>query len=157
MHLVALESVLSYPVPAWRGDSRYLRFLVYRCLGADPRHSLTYPPHARVSIEYPSGRLVEYTDLGFSVGKGSGLDQDPLGETPSTGLGFVRFVAKQSALFSALDAVIPLLGRGGLSVSEQASARELRDLYGTLVEPGLLPYYRALEPDFFDWLDRVAG
>ncbi len=156
-HLFSLESVLSYPVPSSRESGTFLRFLVYRRGRTRPgQPGQVYRPYAHLSIEYPSGRLAEYSDLRFTEGAPASPTAELIGETPNpatTDLSFDEIVSMRSDLFTAIEAVMPLMGKRTLTTQEQSSVVKCRELFETLVETGLLPYYRTLNPDFFELLE----
>lgn len=159
-HLVPMESILSFPVPARREGRVYLRFHIYQ-RGPAPQGQPRpiYRPHARLSVEYPTGRPVEYVDLLFA----EGAPATPSSEVVGAGLNpalvelsFPEVIAKRSALFEALEAIVPLLGRESLTAEERGKVADGRTLWESVVEPGLQPFYRALNPAFFDWLHSAG-
>ena len=159
-HLIPLEAVLSYPVPSQEEDRVYLRFLVYR-RGIVSRGQLrpVYRPHARLSVDYPSGQLVEYTDFRFADGAPESPVSEQVGEFPHpavASLSFQEMIADQSAFFEAIEAIIPLVGKSELDAEGQRIVARYQELWDILVEPGLQPFYRALDADFFEWLERSA-
>lgn len=159
-HLISMESVLSFPVPTRRRDATYLRFIVYRRGEAiEGKARPVYRPYARLSIEYPSGRLVEYLDLRFSQNLPPSGTAEPIGEAPNPAmatLSFQEVVAKHSALLAAIEAMIPLVGQRHLTTDQLGIVTVFRQLFQTVIEPGLEPYYRALDPSFFDWLENIT-
>jgi len=63
--LVTLEATFSYPIPYFNGGQVYLRLLVFN-KGRAQAESNQLPirrPHARVSAEFVSGKLVEHNGL----------------------------------------------------------------------------------------------
>ncbi|MBN1659136.1 MAG: hypothetical protein JXA93_12065 [Anaerolineae bacterium] len=159
-HLIPLEAVLSYPVPSRRGDLTYLKFLVYR-RGIAPRGAMrpVYRPHARLSVEYPTGQLVEYVDLRFADGAPVSPLAEQVGEFPHlqiANLSFQEMIAERSAFFDAIEGIIPLVGRRDLTEDDRQIVARYRALFDMLVEPGLKPFYRALDTEFFEWLEMMA-
>ena len=153
-YLIPLESVLAYPIPVVEKSGRVLlKFLVYQ-RGVAPRGTPrpVYPPHARITIEYPSGRLVEYVDLR------SQEHVNAVGEFPHTaiaGQSVKDVLEKQADIYQLTDSLIDLIGREPNTNHERNIVTAYKELLATLFEPGLLPFYRELNPDFFEWLDSV--
>lgn len=160
-HLVSLESVFSYPVPYQRGERTYLRFLVYRRGKASGNQArAVYRPYARASILFPSGRPVEYVDLYFAEGAPAGPTAEQVGTFPNPAmadLSFDEVVKERSALFAALESVIPFMGRPSLTTEERAAVVRYQELFQALVEPGLEPHYDGLNPRFSEWIEAVTA
>lgn len=152
-YLISLESVLAYPIPFLESDTVYLKFIVYQ-RGWAPSGSPkpVYPPHARLTIEYPSGRLVEYLDLTQKI------SSESVGEYPHptiANLSIKEILAKKADFFSMTEAIIPLLGRTPINTEELGIVNKYTDLANTLIEPSLRPFYRELNPALFKWLDAA--
>ncbi len=155
--LVALESTLSYPIPYANRGQVYLRFFVFD-KGRAQANSGQVPvhrPHARVSAEYETGKLVEYVDLRFEEGQPVAQARDVIGFYPHeamANLSFEMAKAARTSLFYHTQQVIPLLGRTALSTEEMRIVHVYRETFEQVVEPCLRPHYEALSPAFFAWL-----
>lgn len=155
-HLIPMESVLSFPVPHIEGDQAYLRFFVYQ-RGSAPKGQPrpVYRPYVRLSVEYPSGRLVEFVELSFVEGmpEGPATEQvDVALDFSVRGLTFDDVVAARTALFRATENMVHLLQQVGVSGLTADAYAEYKRLFDILVEPGLKSYYRALNPLLFPFL-----
>ncbi len=149
-----LESALSWPVPVvenhtLRLDAFY--FGVQRVAG--PGTSRARPPLARLSASFPSARLLlfirrEYTELfpGLPMSGDLGLlsngDMQP-----------AERMQARSELFSLYTEILNQYPQDSDVQARQAFA----SAFWRLAEPGLLPYYHALNPHFFEWLSRNIG
>jgi len=147
-----IESAISLPVPVWLGDRLCLAafyFGVQR--SASPAQSQAMPPLARLTATYPDCRLMgfvhrEMKDL-FP-----GLPTDgPLGELPGGGPAEgKRIINARRALLAAYGPVLE--GYRSKEFSAEARQAFLKDFMAVAESP-LLLYYRALNPDFFAWLE----
>jgi hypothetical protein len=153
-YLIPLESVLAYPIPVVEKSGRVLlKFVAYQRGGAprgEPRP--VYPPHARITVEYPSGRLVEYVDL-RSQGQ-----VDAVGKYPHTAIANISvkdILEKKADLYQLTDSLIDLIGRVPNTDHERNLVIAYKEFMATLFEPGLLSFYRELNPAFFEWLESV--
>lgn len=152
-YLIPLESVVAYPIPANEGNAIFLKFLVYQ-RGWSPRGTPkpVYPPHARIAIEYPSGKLVEYLDLTYKN------QIDPVGEYPHSSIANLSvkdILALQTDFYALTEALIPLIGHPDPSSEEKEIVKRYKGLAEILMEPSLNLYYRELNPGFFEWLDLI--
>jgi hypothetical protein len=160
-HLISLEAALSYPVPSLRENGMYLRFLVYR-RGKASRGQFrpVYRPYARLGIEYPSGRWVEYADLRFTENAPVDPTAESVGEAPNPAIADLSFdetVALRSSFFAALESIVPLVEQVQLPAEQRIYVATYRELFDRLVEPGLRPYYQALSPSFFRWVEAIGS
>lgn len=61
-------------------------------------------------------------------------------------------------IYDVLDVLLPFFADDVAFSPEAAkAAAEFRDLFPHVCEPGLLPYYMAVAPDFFAWVDKNAS
>ena len=152
-YLIPLESILAYPIPVLENNIVYLKFIVYQ-RGWSPSGTPRplYPPHANLTIEYPTGRLIDYADISHKV------SSDPVGEYPHAAIASLsvkEMLAKKSDFYSLTESLIPLLGRSPENQEERDTIQKYKELANTLFEPGLRPFYRELNPALFKWLDAV--
>ena len=150
-YLIPLESVLGYPIPSLDEEKKYINFLVYQ-RGWAPRGTPrpVFPPHARLKIEFPSGRLIEYIDLTHKT------SIEAVGEYPHeeiSGLSVKDVITRQEEYYTVTELLIPLLGKSPQIQEERDTINRYKDLANTLLEPGLWKYYQELNPVLFNWLD----
>lgn len=145
-HLIPLESTFGLPVPLKRGETIYLRFLVYN-KGRDANqatHTL-YRPFAQLSVVYTTGELVEYLHLSFSAGESVTPRSTPIGVTPHAALAplsFAEVVAKRTDYFAAVDEIVRAWREGKMPANLSIFAA----LFELLIEPELWTYYQTLNP-----------
>jgi hypothetical protein len=153
---VPLESTLSLPVPDIRHGRAYLRFFVYqrgRASKGQPRP--VYRPFIRLSIEFPSGRLVEFNDLLFIEGAPATPISEQVGEVVDfavEGHTFADIVTARKRLFEITETVLQLLQQEKSPIDVESTLMEYRGLLDRLVEPGLYPYYHSLNPELLSSL-----
>lgn len=147
-HLIPLESTLSLPVPLARDGYIYLRFLVYQ-IGHVPKGQPRpiYRPVVRLTVEYPSGRFVEYSDLSFVEDAPRNPEGEQIGYALASSLDYDQVIAKRAALLAALEQLIHTITEPGWA--SQDSTTNWQELWYDLVEPALQPYYQALNPSLF--------
>ncbi len=159
--LVALESMLSYPIPYQNAEKMYLRFLFFgkdRQMNEAGKRKL-YRPHARVSVTYPEGQLVEYMALSFEIGEAITRLGEAIGEYPHAAmarLDFKEAKARRTSLFYYTQQIIPLYGRVDLKPVEREVIQAYRGTLEQVAEPPLRPYYETLSPVFFSWLNKIS-
>lgn len=56
-------------------------------------------------------------------------------------------------MLDKLQALSPAFAKGRADPKTAAAAKDFRARFMKLAEPGLIPYYRALSPGFWNWLD----
>jgi len=146
-----LETALSLPIPVLQANSLYLTAFYYgvkRVSG--PGTSQAMPPVARVSATYPEGRL-----LSFLHRKVENLFPD----LPASGILGPLTVGQASpdermqarrVLFVAYSNLLDLYQN---EKSAKIERKEFTKAFNKVAEPALLPYYHALNPGFFEWLE----
>jgi len=132
--LMPLESSLSYPVPA-KGGFRLFHML---------------PPAAdvgsicilsRISAAVPDARIIEFQTSA----------EGPLfSDLPNEFVG--RAQKYDPTIEPALFDVLPQLIDGYLEERYRALAHQFREALELVAGPDLMPYYRSLNSEFFEWL-----
>lgn len=159
--VVPMESGIGWPIPVrhrpWRnGDPAvYLKLPLFgfqrpRDVG---RETQVYPPFALITLEWRTGRPVEYADLRYTRPWPVPDRPEPVGEFPHDavrGMTTGQYLAARDRLLALYDELFAGLGGDG----SFAGAVEFAELFGRLVEPSLLPYYRTLGGRF---VERFLG
>jgi hypothetical protein len=146
-----LESVLSWPIPLWQQEDFCLTVFYYGVRRvAGPGTGVALPPIARLIATYPATHLITF--LHRKAGNlFPGLpDTGELGPLVATLLSPGERMNERRALFALYT---PLLSQYQSDIGETDHRSSFRTAFQRLAEPGLLPYYRALNPQFFDWLE----
>lgn len=150
MRQVPLETALSLPVPVVQNGQLYLAAFYYGVKrGGGPGTGVALAPLARLLASYPAGRLVSFVhrDVGdLFPGLASTGELGPVVAAPQPPAERMR---ERHTLFALYTPILEAY-RTGVKEPEQLAA--FRSMFHRMAEPGLLPYYRALNPDFFKWL-----
>ncbi len=73
------------------------------------------------------------------------------------GMSLAQFEDKRTEYYAALERVRwPYADQATPTPELVAAARSVRDLAPLVLEPPLMPFYRAVGADFFAWIDRTA-
>lgn len=153
--LVAMEAGYSLPIPERRGDRTYVRLFAYRRRGGAPDAPIAiHRPTARITVDAETGRLVEYVDLRWESGT---TGAPAIGTYPHAALAHLdldAIDAMRAEVLTLTERLLFLYGRDDLGEADRAVSRRYRHLFRLLAEPVLRPYYTALNPEFFAWLDQ---
>lgn len=152
--LVPMESGIGWPLPVpvvQDGEPRVFMRLPLFVLRPDPAGGADlFPPFATVTLDWATGRLVEYTDLRFKEPHRPRTQwSEPVGRFPHPAVEVLTTAGYRNArtrLFGLYDELLDELASGrqpGGDWSEQFD-----ELFGRLLEPSLMPYYRQLAPKF---------
>ncbi|MEV0937416.1 hypothetical protein ACIBMX_46405 [Streptomyces phaeochromogenes] len=152
--LVPMESGIGWPLPVpvlQDGVPRVYMRLPLFVLRPDPAGGADlFPPFATVTLDWATGRLVEYTDLRFKEPHRSRAQwSKPVGRFPHPaveGLTTAAYRELRTHLFGLYDELFHELGRG--RQPDDGWAGQFGQLLGRLLEPSLTPYYRQLAPKF---------
>lgn len=156
------ELGLSFPVPLVRRNlmekkTHIVFFHFYMRREGKGRYGISSPRYRSV-FDFDTGKLqklnkVRSMDFGIKF-----ADDAPIGTyTPPPNLSVDQYNQMKSRLFSLFDRVIPIYERGGPSYTQEETLliREFRKLFACLAHTPLIPYYNALNPDFFHWLKTL--
>lgn len=131
---IPLEAILSYPVPQ-KGAIGFFHMLPP--VGDYGRIRIL----SRGSATVPDVRVVE-----FQIAEGGAL----FGDLPNEFNG--RAQKYDAEIDRALFEVLPRLTEFYLQSQSRPLARQYFDALELIAGPDLAPYYRSLNPEFFDWL-----
>jgi hypothetical protein len=119
-----------------------------------------YPPHRVVYQDAVSGQVVRVhecspNDFGIDHPVGKPISENVIDFRPGSGEQFFeqkdRFNAISPAVWAEYNSQ-----KGTPDQRVQALVREYRDLFYTVAKPVLVPYYHAITPDFFRWLESAS-
>lgn len=158
---IPLEAALSLPLPAVHRGKVYLYFFAYRVerpTSSEPQTSLTRVL-ARFCMDYETGRVVEYLDMGLELNRSYVSPARERQETPRTaseGLAARDIVAHEDRFFEVTDSILRLVGRMDLVPEEREVVKEYRRLVDLLIHPDVLSLFRGVSPHFWDWCDKAG-
>lgn len=145
--LVPMEAGIGWPIPVRRRPGVYLRLPLFGTARHEGRTRL-YAPFAVVTLDHATARPVEYQHLGFTRPFMPVTPPEPVGEFPHDAVrGTMGDYGKaRERLLECYDGLFASLRDDGPFVE----AEEFTELLGRLVEPALLPYFRALGTKFYE-------
>lgn len=117
------------------------------------------PPWQKTIVRYPELTIVETKS---ATSKSFGVDWDdskPVGEyVADPDISYDQIVEQRDRFFSLYDKILPLYIAKASSLSDGAKQdiKEFNSLFREVGFPSLMPYYKSLNPDFFQWLDQNA-
>lgn len=138
---------VGWPIPVRRG-AVYLRLPLCTFEPVAGRGSALFAPFATLTVDWATGRPVEYADLRYTRPWPPGTADTPVGMFPHPGVraSLAGYQADRERLLAGYDGVVGALA-GGPAYGDPAG---FGSLLRRLLEPDLEPYYRALGPKFFD-------
>lgn len=156
---ISIESAASLPVLVAGVSGPELAVFWYPAGGPiDDRRA--YPPYfgATVPLDRPTQIHLGALDaaaLGIHPGADGSLGPSRLGGVES----FEESDALYAALFGSLDQLAPAFPQppAALGDSERAAARQYLRAFAKLADIGVRDVYRARSPEFFAWLEALAG
>lgn len=150
--LIPMEAGVGWPIPLRKGGKTYVILPFYGYTrGSKERQIVLYPPFATITLDWSNQKPVEYVNLRFRNPWPEGEWETEVGHFPHpavTQMTVQQYKAKRNELLTMYDEMFENLTQGH-PFSAEWSAR-FGQLLGTLMEPPLEPYYRALSPKFFD-------
>ncbi|MBY8840583.1 hypothetical protein [Streptomyces sp. SP2-10] len=149
-----MECGIAWPVPIavlQDGEPRVFARLPLFVLRPDPAGGADlFAPFATATLDWSTGRLVEYSDLRFKEPHRSRQEwAHPVGRFPHPaveGLSHAGYRALRTRLFGTYDELFAAFSLG--QQPDGAVTAEFRALLGRLLEPCLVPCYRRLAPKF---------
>lgn len=142
--IVKLEHAQSFPIPVKTPEGLRYRVLYYPEVddqayapAAVAQFDLKGEATCRVRVALPAADL--QAPLGPELtAKAAAMSRD-------------KYEAKTAKLYAALERVSAAYDSGK---ADKSAAADFQDLFATLSEPALKPYYRALSPEFWAWLEK---
>ena len=146
----ALETAISRPVPKITNGQVRLWYLLYRSQVRLP-HQMLYEPFARIAVNYDTGQIVEHCDIPTSV------PPKLMGRYPHAAAASIpsdQWRAIWDELFRLYPQVLDAFCRHSEPGQRDKTVR-FAELFALTCPPYLREAYYALNPVFFDWLDKA--
>ena len=155
--LAPMESGIGWPIavrhrPGWTGTTAvYMRLPLFGFQQPPDasRPTVIYPPFATITLDWATGRPVEYADLRYTRPWAMHGPQGAVGEFPHDairGWSAGEYLKSRTRLLELYDVMLDDL-RAERPFGERA---EFGELFQTLLDPSLEPYYRALGGRFVE-------
>jgi hypothetical protein len=138
---VAMEAGIGWPIPGRRATAVHLRLPVFG-FHHDRGETILYPPFGVLGVDYRTGVPTDYRELRYTG------PLTPVGTFPHAAVRGPagNYIRDRARLLARYDELCDALSEG----TAFAAKREFGELLGRLVEPGLLPHYRALGREFYE-------
>ncbi|MBI3298832.1 MAG: hypothetical protein HYZ75_11750 [Elusimicrobia bacterium] len=150
--LITLEAFQSLPLPV-RGEKglRY-RMMIYDAFGENPEDhdKKVYVPHSVAQFDATGGEATCKVSVVFPKRRQRG---GVLGDqmSPATlRMSREAFVEREARFYAAVEAAAGPFAAGK---KDAKAAAEFLAVFKAHSEPALAEYYRAMAPDFFEWLE----
>lgn len=164
--LVPIECRASWLVPVSPGapiepDGRlYLAGFLYPVVGLGDQPKRALRPRFRWTIDPMTGRIVEFTDASFRDFASEIHTENEVGVlTPDLlpAQTVPELEQFRSDVLKAYDRALPYVFISPTELNSEAreAVGHLKQLLERAIEPFLTPFYRALNPTFFEWLDLI--
>lgn len=157
--VIPMEAMLGWPIPIGRNGRQYVKFpfVGMRPVRQPGVTALLFPPVATITVDWVTGRPVEYADLTYQRPNPELDWTAQAGTFPHPGVqGKVGdYLAAKDRLFELTDTVLDAGARG--QGVPGAVASEYVALLAKLVEPDLVPFYRAIAPRFTERFATAPG
>ena len=161
MKNITRQSALSWPVPVKKGDRMFLAFFYFR-VGGPISDRKVRPPYYRVLADTESIENIQFTpvepkDFGINF-----PSDQPLGKEENENLSGVtrsEYEAMVEQFYSLVDEMVRLYMKfpSEMSVREKDAVAQFHKLFHILETKLLLPYYMAMNPVFFAWVDNIIS
>jgi hypothetical protein len=147
-----LETAFSLPIPVLQDNDLSLAAFYFGVKrGSGPGKGTALPPLARLRASFPEGRLLVFLHR-KSQELFPGLPvSGELGSLTQAKTSPEERMKMRKALFAAYDKIMELYSQNSGTSAER---KEFEKAFVEVAEPALLLYYRALNPHFFEWLEK---
>lgn len=158
---VVMERSSSFAVAAPKGAGVKFRLFYYGMTpmrGPRPGGALreVYPPGVMAEFD-PATGASSCTDFASDVAVEAGKTLGPRMGPGAEKLGLQEYKLKEAELYSALEQSSAAYFAGRKDNAALADTRDFLERFVLLSEPGLLPFYRELNPDFWKWAEDLTG
>lgn len=156
--LIPMEAGIGWPMPLRRAGAVYLKLILFGQANSEEKGKVAlFAPFGLVILGWNNFKVVSYTNFNY---------ENPWPERPISGqvgifphpqishLTVGEYKEQRQILYSQFDHLFEALATG--VTRSETDDETLRDLFSKMVEPSLLPYYRALAPKFIDRFYRAT-
>lgn len=141
---------MGFPMLNIMGDHLLVSVFYYRSILRPEDQTLLMPPEYQLSVDYPSGKLVSFTNLRLNPSYKNVSFDKPTGtfrHKAIQGLGREQYQEKKKDLYALMDKLIAFLGDEGEFGTEEE--HEMTEIFTLMTEPSLHPFYQAMAPQFY--------
>lgn len=159
--LVGPQTRQSYPLPI-RADGRLVAALLYYTgmVESPDKGYQVWPPRFLATLDAMTGRVLALKAVTPASFRLRHAPEKPLGNylSPPERIG-ETFLTGQAQMMQALDVLVAAYAFPATTVTPpvREAARRFLQLFPTISESPLQPYYEAMANDFFDYTRQAAG
>jgi len=151
------ETAESLPLATKSGSTVRIVILYYK-ESMRPGEEIMYPPHHIMIIDAESGKIVSFKPCSPSeLGVNKSLDVPEKGFGLEPQMNSTEFWRKTDHFLELSQIVWITFALGTIPDSQTvAIIREYYSLFKQIAKKPLLPYYKAIAPDFLNWLSQIS-
>lgn len=146
-------AALSYPVPGRVNGRPVERFF----LSPNQPAAVRQRPHAWLEADAETGRLLRYAHC--SVEDFASALNAPLTDAVDYGApaggSYRELLVKKREFARLYEEIRAFAFTEALDAAQREKLRQYREIQGQVIGPQVLEYYKALSPDFFQWMDQM--
>lgn len=149
--LIPMEASTGWSIPLHKECKVYLTVPFFSTNRNSEGKIILFPPFATITVDWKNQVPVEYVDLRFKNPAPELSWTEPAGTFPHAAISRMKvkeYEHKRRELLSMYDEMLESLEQNGFF--DRQLTERFQKLLGLLLEPPLKPYYRALDPKFFD-------
>ena len=154
------ETAQSYPVPVQSEKGISVAFMYYMKKVAPPADPILSSPRFLMLVNPSDGEILQIKRVKPSNFGIDWPEEKPVGIYKlAPEITVEIFFKKRKQLFALYDKILPLYENSNTAINseERKTLAEFYELFNELVEKPLLPYYKALNPDFFPWIEGLVN
>lgn len=154
------EMGTSFPIPLVQDNDvlniKMVFFHFYMRRSNEKLYRISSPRHKTI-VNFVDGTIVETY---AATSKSFGVDWDdskPVGEyIPEPDVSYEQQVKRRKRFFALYNIILPLYinKNSQLNENNKELVVEFRTIFYKISHPSLLPYYKSMNPDFFNWLEE---
>ncbi|MGL6342801.1 MAG: hypothetical protein ACRC80_27135, partial [Waterburya sp.] len=149
MQLIPQEAGVGLPIPLRRNNKVYALLPCFGFKPVEKGKTLLFPPFAKITVQWSNQLPVEYVNLHFNNPAPELQWSGEIGTYPHDAVAEMtigEYKAKRQELMQMYDEMFAALeNSSGLSPDFK---QQFSDLFSTLIEPPLIPYYQVFGEKF---------
>jgi hypothetical protein len=153
--VITLESALSLPTLSIKNSETYFEFFFYP-IGGPRNNRQIWPPYYRViswanDLENLEYQPIHPNELGQSISFDEPLGLEVIDDQPRS-----EYEAQLKTLYSLAEQLIEIYPKS-IEIQSEANRQVVSNFsqnFHQLKQQSLLPAYKALNPEFFQWLEK---
>ena len=164
VNVIPDEMATSFPVPIFADKNnnkktqfKFFHYYMTRSSASGPGKSIISSPRQITLVSYPELSIIKTEKASSQSFRVEWDDSKPVGEYVSNAdISVEKKIERRKKFFKLYNYILPLYISNSISHNEndKKSLKEFIELFQLLGHPPLYPYYKSLNPDFFQWLDE---